>query len=171
MQDQPGPRWLSAEQQQAWVAFVAATVWLPDALDAQLQRDAGITHVEYQVMSWLSMRPDRRAGRMSEIASLANVSLSHLSRIAARLEKQGWLRRTPDPDDGRGTLATLTEAGWDKVAATAPGHVAEVQRLIFDNLTATQVHQLHAISETILQAAKPHLCLPRPPVAPHVSRQ
>ena len=154
MTDDTQPRWLTPEQEQAWLALLAAMIWLPAAVDAQLQRDAGITKAEYDVLAWLSMSPGRTA-RMSEIATSANVSLSHLSRIASRLERRGWMRRAPDPQDGRATLASLTDAGWDKVAATAPGHVEEVHRLIFDNLTAAQVHQLQQIGETIARAARP----------------
>ena len=159
------PRWLTPQQQQAWLALNAVVTWLPAALDAQLQRDAGITHVEYGVLSWLSMSPERTA-RMSEIAAAANVSLSHLSRIATRLEKRGWMRRQPDPQDGRATLAILTDTGWDKVVTTAPGHADEVQRLVFDNLTPDQVHQLHQISESILRAARPDHRLRLPPTPP-----
>jgi len=159
------PRWLTPEQTAAWLPLVGATVWLPAALDAQLQRDVGMTYVEYGVLSWLSMSPDRTA-RMSEIAALANVKLSHLSRIAARLEKRGWMRRTPDPNDGRATLAILTDQGWDKVVATAPGHAEEVQRLVFDNLSAADVRHLQRIAERIVKAAKPDLCLPRQPTSP-----
>jgi DNA-binding MarR family transcriptional regulator len=152
--DDTQPRWLTPEQEQAWLALLAAMIWLPAAVDAQLQRDAGITKTEYDVLAWLSMSPGRTA-RMSEIATSANVTLSHLSRIASRLERRGWMRRAPDPQDGRATLASLTDAGWGKVAATAPGHVEEVQRLIFDNLSAAQVGQLRQISETIARAARP----------------
>jgi DNA-binding MarR family transcriptional regulator len=108
------------------------------------------------------MSPGRTA-RMSDIAARSNVSLSHLSRIASRLERRGWMRRTPDPDDGRATLAILTEDGWDKVVATAPGHVEEVRRLVFDNLTAAQVTQLQRIGERIVRAARPDVPLPVPP--------
>jgi DNA-binding MarR family transcriptional regulator len=148
------PRWLTEGQTGAWIALAEMMVWLPSALDAQLQRDAGISHVEYQVLSWLSMRPGRTT-RMSTLAEVANVNLSHLSRIAVRLERRGWLRRSPDPVDGRATLASLTDTGWDKVVATAPGHVAEVQRLVFDNLTTTQVQQLHQIGTQVMKAVKP----------------
>jgi len=148
------PRWLSAEQTAAWLPLIGVTTSLPAALDAQLRRDAGMTHVEYGVLAWLSMSRDRTA-RMSEIAARANVSLSHLSRIAARLEKRGWMRRTPDPQDGRATLAVLTEQGWDKVVATAPGHASEVRRLVFDHLSSADVRHLRRVTERILQAAKP----------------
>lgn len=153
------PKWLTPEETRGWIALACTLAWLPSALDAQLQRDAGITHVEYQVLSWLSMSPGRTR-RMSEIAAQANVNLSHLSRIAARMEKRGWMKRTPDPDDGRVTLAILTDDGWAKVVATAPGHVGEVRRLVFDNLTPAQVRQLQQIGERLATAARPDLCLP-----------
>lgn len=162
MVDDVQPRWLTEEQTRAWLALVGATVALPAALDAQLQRDAGINHVEYQVLSWLSMSPSRTT-RLSDVAATANVNLSHLSRIATRFEQRGWLRRIPDPDDRRATLAVLTDAGWDKIVATAPGHVAEVQRIVFDNLSPTQVRQLEQIAEQILLAAKPGASLRLPP--------
>ncbi len=153
------PRWLSAEEQQTWLAVVAMVTWLPDAVDAQLQRDAGVSHFEYQVMAMLSMSPQRTL-RMSEVAALANGSLTRLSRTVDRLERRGWVNRRPDPEDGRSTLAVLTDEGWDKVRSTAPGHAAEVRRLVLDPLTRTQVRQLHDIADRIAQVAHPAGCLP-----------
>jgi hypothetical protein len=65
------------------------------------------------------------------------------------------LRRTPDPMDGRYTLATLTDEGWTKVTHTAPGHVEEVRRLVFDPLTKAQSRQLREIDQRILHAIDP----------------
>jgi DNA-binding MarR family transcriptional regulator len=149
------PRWLTAEEQQTWLELIGVLTWLPDAIDAQLQRDAGLSHFEYQVMAMLSMSPERTR-RMSEVAALANGSLTRLSRTVDRLDKRGWVVRRPDPDDGRATLAVLTDAGWDKVVATAPGHVAEVRRLVLDPLTRTQVRQLHEIAARIQQVVNPN---------------
>jgi DNA-binding MarR family transcriptional regulator len=42
---------------------------------------------------------------MSELAMMAEGSLPRLSQVVARLEQRGWVRRTPDPADGRYTLA------------------------------------------------------------------
>ena len=148
------PRWLTAEEQETWLAVIAMITWLPDAVDAQLQRDAGVSHFEYQVMAMLSMSP-QRTRRMSEVAALANGSLTRLSRTVDRLDKRGWVTRRPDPDDGRATLAVLTDAGWEKVVSTAPGHVTEVRRLVLDPLTRTQVRQLHEIATRIRQVVQP----------------
>ncbi|MGR7027519.1 MarR family winged helix-turn-helix transcriptional regulator [Geodermatophilus sp. URMC 62] len=152
-------RWLTAEEQQTWLELLGVVTWLPDAVDAQLQRDAGISHFEYQVMAMLSMSP-QHTRRMSEVAALANGSLTRLSRTVDRLEKRGWVTRRPDPDDGRATLAVLTDAGWQKVTATAPGHVTEVRRLVLDPLTRTQLRQLHEIATRIRQVLRPDDCRP-----------
>ena len=147
------PRWLTPDEEQAWIALAGALIKVPAALDAQLQREAGLSHFEYMVLSWLSMTPERTA-RMSELAQLVNSSLSRLSHVARRLEKQGWLSRRPDPGDGRYTLATLTGDGWDKVAAAAPGHVEAVRRVVFDPLSRTQVKQLREVATRINHAAE-----------------
>lgn len=148
------PEWLTDEEQQTWLALASLIVRLPAALDGQLQRDAGLSHVEYTVMAMLSTAPDRTL-RMSELAGLAESSLSRLSQIVGRLEKRDWVRRTPDPRDGRYTLAILTEPGWDKVVASAPGHVREVRRLVFDSLTKTQQRGLREAALRLMRTVDP----------------
>jgi DNA-binding MarR family transcriptional regulator len=144
------PRWLTDEQQQAWRRFVMVLFKVPAALESQLQRDAGLTHMGYLVLLTLSERDDRRLA-MSKLASLASASLSRLSHVVARLEAQGWVRRERDPEDGRVQIAVLTDAGWDKVVASAPGHVEAVQQLVFDRLTPTQVKQLARACDSLLE--------------------
>ena len=148
------PRWLDGDEQQTWLALASLVIRLPGALDAQLQRDAEISHFEYQVMAGLSMSPERTL-RMSELAAFAEGSLSRLSQVVGRLEKREWVRRTPDPADGRYTLAVLTDDGWDKVVATAPGHVEAVRRFVFDPLTKAQQRQLREIGRRITRAVDP----------------
>jgi DNA-binding MarR family transcriptional regulator len=145
------PQWLTAEEQGAWLALSSLVMKLDVALDTQLRRDAGLGHFEYTVLASLSEAPGRTL-RMSELAMLAHGSLPRLSQAVARLEKRNWVRRAPDPADGRYTLATLTEEGLDKVVATAPGHVREVRRLIFDALSKTQVQQLATIGHRVIRA-------------------
>ena len=154
METSDEPQWLNAEERRAWLTLASVTMRLLPALDAQLRRDAGISHFEYQVMAALSEAPEHTL-RMSELAVLAEGSLSRLSQVVARLEEKNWVRRTPDPADGRYTLAILTDDGWHKVVATAPGHVNEVRRLVFDPLTKTQTNQLTTIGQRIMRAIDP----------------
>jgi DNA-binding MarR family transcriptional regulator len=148
------PRWLDAEERQVWLALASVLVRLPAALDAQLRRDAGISHFEYQLLALLSEAPGRTL-RMSALATLAEGSLPRLSQAVARLEQRGWVRRIPDPGDGRYTLAILTDQGWAKVTEAAPGHVEEVRRLVFDPLTKAQSRQLREIGRRITHAVEP----------------
>lgn len=148
------PRWLDEDERQAWMTFIGVLMRLPSALDAQLQRDAGINRFEYQVMAALSESPERTM-RMSSLAEVAEGSLPRLSQVVARLEKRGWVRRTPDPCDGRYTLAILTDEGWAKVVAAAPGHVEAVREYVFDPLTKAQVRQLAGIGDRIMGAIDP----------------
>ncbi|MFI5936781.1 MarR family winged helix-turn-helix transcriptional regulator [Actinoplanes sp. NPDC051494] len=144
------PRWLTDEQQQAWRKFVEVLVKIPAALEGQLQRDAGLTHMGYLVLTTLSERDDRRLP-MSRLAKRASASLSRLSHVVARLEAQGWVRRERDPEDGRVQIAVLTDEGFAKVVESAPGHAASVQHLVFDRLTPAQVRQLTKVCESLLE--------------------
>ncbi|WP_305782532.1 MarR family winged helix-turn-helix transcriptional regulator [Symbioplanes lichenis] len=154
MPHHPEPRWLDEDQQQVWSALLALIMRLPGALDAQLQRDSGLSSFEYHVLAGLSMAPGRTL-RMSVLARFAEGSLPRLSQVVARLEKRGLIRRRPDPDDGRFTLATLSEEGWEVVVAAAPGHVEQVRRVVFDPLTKAQQRQLRAIAGRIVHAVDP----------------
>jgi DNA-binding MarR family transcriptional regulator len=154
METSSEPQWLTPDEREAWLALASLTLRLPAALDAQLRRDAGLSHFEYTVLAALSEADDRTL-RMSQLAVLAEGSLSRLSQVVSRLEKRGFVRRSADPEDGRSTLATLTATGWTKVVATAPGHVAEVRRLVLDPLTRAQVGQLETIGRRIMGAVDP----------------
>jgi DNA-binding MarR family transcriptional regulator len=147
----PESRWLDAEELRSWQAFLHATAQINAALSAQLRRDAGISHFEYGMLSALSKAPARTL-RMSTLAEEAEGSLPRLSQVATRLETRGWVRRWPDPSDGRFTLATLTDTGLSKLEEAAPGHISEVRRQLFDALTKSQVRQLTSICERIEQA-------------------
>lgn len=145
------PRWLDAEERQAWIALASVLIRLPGALDSQLQRDAGISHFEYQVLVGLSEAPERTL-RMSLLAAFAESALPRLSQVVTRLEKRGWVSRAPDLSDGRYTLATLTDLGWDALVEIAPGHVEVVRSLVIDPLTKAQQRQLLEIGNRIMRA-------------------
>lgn len=145
-------RWLTDEQQQAWRRFVAVLFKLPAALETQLQRDAGLTHMGYLVLASLSEESDRRLA-MSKLAKKATASLSRLSHVVARLEAQGWVRRERDPEDGRVQIAVLTDAGFEKIVEAAPGHAEAVQQLVFDRLTPNQIKQLVKLCDSFLESS------------------
>lgn len=151
----PAPRWLSAEEQRAWIAICHLMLQLPSALDAQLQRDSDINLFEYLALSRLSMVPQRTL-RMSDLAVLTGGSLSRLSNVIKRLEARGYVRRESDPQDRRSTYAILTDAGWGKVVAAAPGHVDAVRTLVFEPLGADQIGALAVVGEVLRNRVQIH---------------
>jgi DNA-binding MarR family transcriptional regulator len=141
-------RWLDADEQRAWRAFLEASQLLFARLDRQLQRDAGLSHADYEILVRLS-DADGQQLRMSELAEHTLFSRSRLSHAVARLERTGMVRRQSCPSDGRGTFAVLTPNGLAILTSAAPGHVEEVRRQVFDPLTPTQVDELRRISDAI----------------------
>lgn len=153
MPTHPHPAVLAGDDLETWSAFATVLEWLPAALDAQLMRDSDVTHFEYGMLFALANAPERTL-RLSVLAGYANSSLSRLSRAATRLETRGWLRRMTDPDDGRYTLAVLSDAGQQTFDLATPGHVDTVQRLVLGSLTRAQIKQLRDISGRITSAIR-----------------
>lgn len=149
-----GVRWLDDEEMSAWVRLAALLELLPGVLDAQLRHDADLTHFEYFAMAMLSEAPERTL-RMTALAARTNATLARLSHVVRRLEDRGLVARFPCLQDARATNAQLTSAGWNKVCAAAPGHVANVRAHVIDALTQEQVRQLSALGDAILNRVDP----------------
>jgi DNA-binding MarR family transcriptional regulator len=141
-------RWLNADEQRTWRAYLNSHRLLLDAIDAQLRRDSGMPHAYYEILVRLS-DAENRTLRMAELADVTRVSASRLSHAIARLEERGWVRRQECPTDRRGQLAVLTDEGFAKLEATAPGHVEAVRTALFDSLDPDQIRNLGEISETL----------------------
>lgn len=146
--------WLDRRQLRAWIRLRGLLELLPDVLDAQLRRDAGVTEFEYYVLAMLSEAPGRTL-RMTELARQTNATLPRLSHVVSRLENRGLVQRSPCSEDRRATNARLTEPGWAKVQEAAPGHVATVREHVIDPLSDEQITQLHDIADAILARLDP----------------
>lgn len=141
-------RWLTPEEQRAWRAYIAASHLLEDAIDRQLQQEAGMPHVYYSILANLSEAQDRRL-RMTDLAERTKITRSRLTYAVTRLEKDGAVRREGCPGDKRGSTAVLTDEGMTLLERTAPGHVDTVRAALFDRLTPEQVGQLEEICASV----------------------
>jgi DNA-binding MarR family transcriptional regulator len=143
------PRWLDAEEQRAWRAYMTSWMLLADRLDRDLTRQTGISHAYYEILVQLS-ETEGRALRMSELAERCLSSRSRLSHAVSRLEERGWVRRQVCPEDGRGQLAVLTDEGFAALQEAAPVHVASVREHLFDQLSPAQLAAMRDIGDTLL---------------------
>ncbi|ROP31972.1 MarR family winged helix-turn-helix transcriptional regulator [Couchioplanes caeruleus] len=142
----PPPAPLSAEEEAVMRALGRLMLVLPRMLDADLEREQRMSLSEYAVLRHLSESPGRIL-RMSELAAAADMSLSGMTRLAAKLESQGHLRRIRCESDGRGQNAVLTEAGLARLREAWPSHLTSVRRHIFAHLGDLDLNLLAAALE------------------------
>ena len=144
------PRWLDETEMRSWLRLLRVVMLLPGALDRQLREEAGLTHASYMVLASLSDASERSL-RMSELARVTATSQSRLSHSVAALEQRGWVQRRPCPQDRRGQVCTLTDAGVQVLVETAPGHVERVRTLVLDPLSRADVEHLSAVAERLVE--------------------
>lgn len=149
------PRWLSAAELEHWERFVAVLELLPAAIDAQLKRDADLTHFEYYVLHMLAESSDG-ALQLKHLAARTNSSLARLSRVVSGLEARRAVTRRRHECDARASDALITEEGRKLLVSTAPKHVAFVRKTIVDALTPEQFAALGTMSEQLLEHLDPH---------------
>lgn len=140
-----GPRWLNDEEMRAWRGLLTTHRLLFEQLGRELNQESGLSMADYEVLVQLS-EVDSRRMRMTELAANSMSSKSRLSHQVARMEEAGWVRRESCDTDRRGAFAVLTDAGFARLAAAAPGHVESVRRHLFDHLSEEEVGQLASIT-------------------------
>jgi DNA-binding MarR family transcriptional regulator len=142
-------RWLIADEQRAWRAYMRATTMLTVRLNRQLQADSGLSLPEYEVLVQLSEAPDGRL-RPFQLGLALDWEQSRLSHMLARMTRRGFVARRDCPGDRRGAVVVLTRAGRAAIESAAPGHAAAVRRLVFDRLDRTQTAAFGQAFEAIL---------------------
>ena len=142
-------RWLTADEQRAWRAYVRAGALLTARLNRQLQVDSGISLPEYEVLVQLSEAPGGRL-RPFQLSRALDWEQSRLSHLLSRMMRRGFIAREECAGDARGAVVVLTAAGRAAIEAAAPGHVAAVHQLVFNQLDGPQIAALGQASEAIL---------------------
>lgn len=151
---------LSAEEEDVMRAIGRLMMVMPRLLDADLTRDQRMSLSEYSVLRHLSEAPERTL-RMSELAFGCDMSLSGMTRLAAKLEALGHLRRVRVETDGRGWNAVLTDAGLARLEQAWPAHLASVRKRIFDHLGEVDLPRLARAIESMTTPDGPCTLEPR----------
>jgi DNA-binding MarR family transcriptional regulator len=92
--------------------------------DAAL-RPFDLTFARYEVLMLLTFS-SRGALPLGKIGERLQVNPASVTNAIDRLEEQGLVARVPNPADGRGTLAQLTEEGRARASAATGAMNAEV---------------------------------------------
>ncbi|WP_432835832.1 MarR family winged helix-turn-helix transcriptional regulator [Dactylosporangium sp. CA-092794] len=161
------PRWLDDTERSAWLSLLAVVlVGFPEL--ERTFRPHGLVHVEFGLLAALSNACEGL--RLSELAAQMNMSPSRLSHRMRKLVDLGYVELTGDACDGRVSIAQVTAAGRAFAERVAPAHLADVRRLIFDNLdpaqTAALADALGAIAEKLGESCPGSAVAPKGPPVP-----
>src|SRR5438105_5867370 len=101
------PRWLDEREASAWRQFVFMMNHLRSYLEAELQRETGMSGADFEVLVNLSEAPDGRL-RPSELGRAIRWEKSRLSHHLTRMEQRGLVKRSPCRTDSRGYFLGVT---------------------------------------------------------------
>lgn len=144
----------------AWAGLLAVHSVVTRELDAMLGAEQGLALVEYEVL--LKLAVNGGGMRMSDLAEVAFLSRSGLTRIVDELESLELVRREPDEGDRRVLVATLTPSGRRRFASARRSHRANVRQLFFRYLTDEQQRVFADGWERILEGLEQDLTPARP---------
>lgn len=137
----------------AWRGFLETHARVIAVLEEDLRSRTGLPLTWYDVLVQLSEAGGRL--RMRELADRVLLSKSGLTRLVDRLCDHGYVSREPDPDDGRGTLAVLTDDGRRTLREAAPVHLRGIDR-VFTGLLDSEEQETLIDVFTRIQARLPH---------------
>jgi DNA-binding MarR family transcriptional regulator len=144
----------------AWRRFLLAHTRVLSRLDADLVADCDMTLAEFEVLSHLAEAPERQL-RMNELAELARLSPSGLTRRFDALARRGWVARARCDDDRRGVLAQLSDDGFDAFSAATPVHDRGVRDYFLDVLDTSSVPVMADMMGALADANAPDASLAR----------
>ncbi|GAA3903404.1 MarR family winged helix-turn-helix transcriptional regulator [Actinoplanes auranticolor] len=139
---------LSPEEEAVIRALGRLMLVMPRVLDADLQQEQRMSLSEYSVLRHLSETEHGRM-RMNELAAACDMSMSGMTRLAAKLESQGHLRRVRCENDARGLNAVLTDSGLERLREAWPTHLRSVRSHIMDHLEGLDLRRLATALEAM----------------------
>lgn len=145
------PKPLTPFEEDTWRALIRLMVQLPRAIDEDLSRRGGISLTRYVVLMRLSEASDH-ALRMSDLAQAASISPSRMTRIIQSMVAEGFVARKDVAGDGRASLATLTDAGRQRLEAAWPAHLAGVRALVLDHIEPADLTDFNRVMRSLLSA-------------------
>ena len=122
---------------------------LGERLDAELEARAGVSLNRLELLLHLHWKDGRR--RMSDLADALLLSRGGATRLVAKAEEAGLVRREIPPDDRRATYAVLTDKGREAAERGFPTYVEAVQRLFQDFVTDEEAEVLVRVWNRVLE--------------------
>ena len=131
----------------AWEALFRAEVSILRHLNSEFPNDE-IAFNEYDVLFNLS-RQEGRQLRIRDLNRHLLLTQPSVSRLVDRLVSRGFVRKEPDPGDGRGTVVCLTDEGYDLFRRVAVTHAESIHRRVGGALTTEELQELARLTDKL----------------------
>ena len=131
----------------AWESLFRAQVAIMRSLAEEFP-SREISFNEYDVMFNLSRQADRSI-RLRDLNKHVLLTQPSVSRLVDRLASRGYVAKHPDPDDGRGAIVELTEAGYAMFRRVALDHMGSITTRVGDSLSTDELVQLTALCDRL----------------------
>lgn len=125
----------------AWTRLVKASQAVLAAVEADLKA-AGFPPLAWYDLLLELERAGRGGLRHFELERKTLLAQYNLSRLVERLAKAGYLERQPCPEDGRGSVLTITRAGRALLRRMWPAYAAAIEAHVGRHLSEREAGQL-----------------------------
>lgn len=129
---------LDAAEQRSWQSFLDAALLVYASVNRGLVDTHHLTLNDVRILDLIA-RSDSGSARMGDLADELMSLPSRVTRQIHRLEKQGYVRRSSSPDDGRGVLASITDEGRAALTAAMSTYGDGVRKFFVGRLSRAQV--------------------------------
>ncbi|WP_197380408.1 MarR family winged helix-turn-helix transcriptional regulator [Mycolicibacterium mengxianglii] len=124
--------------------LVRAETRLYNAVAERMKAHAGVGAGHFELLRYVRDHP---GSRVADLASAFAIGVGTTSKIADRLETEGWLERRPNPTNRRSSLLVLTNAGQSTVSRAEPVWQAALQQILGEG--ALSPGELVALSKAL----------------------
>jgi DNA-binding MarR family transcriptional regulator len=138
----------------AWQGLLHAHNEVITKLDRELMDEHGLSLGSYEVLLRLARAPDRSM-RMSELAAVSLISPSGLTRRVDRMVADGLVERVSCPTDARGSLARITDEGYERLRRAARTHFRGIREHFTGRLSKRQLAEIAAALEAVATPSSP----------------
>jgi len=136
-----------------WALFLTAHAVLVEEIEVRLA-DAGLPPLAWYDVLWALERAGDRRLRMRELADMAVISRSNLTRLVDRLESAGLVERERAEEDRRGAFAVVTAQGKAMRKKMWPVYSAAIKELFEDHIAEREAARMGESLRRILDAVR-----------------
>jgi DNA-binding MarR family transcriptional regulator len=111
-----------------WRDLLALHAAVSGTLESRLQDEHGLGVSEFEALE--SLATIEQPCRGADLTGVVHLSQSATSRLVARLEREGLVKRSMCDVDRRGIFVALTDAGWQRYEQAKPTHRAVLAEML-----------------------------------------